>query len=243
MKHENNRRYSHKIWLLGALMLPLAGCGDVGTTGSAQLPTTLNIGISVNDSASAVTVTKTVTSATAGTAGTPAIPAVPGVDGQPGTPAVPAVPGTPGTPAKTTWTTSKAGAATFVFTSRPGSDAGYITSYRIVSDVINGQEMVNTPVTNPNQKLNIYVPSGYSCPTASAAQSCDAAATTSVLANGVPTEPLSIDFASPLSDVVIASNASAYRSTEIEFLGTSSRGKTFVIKTEVSSVGYKAGDE
>ncbi|GAA3998406.1 hypothetical protein GCM10022631_06510 [Deinococcus rubellus] len=26
MKHEKNRRYSHKIWLLGALMLPLVGC-------------------------------------------------------------------------------------------------------------------------------------------------------------------------------------------------------------------------
>ena len=205
--------WSQKIWLLGALMLPLAGCGSTGTTGTLDLPTDVNVGISVDDSASEVTVTKTVTAATATT------------------------------PAKTTWAVGNAGKVSFVFTSRPGSDASYITKYRLTSDIINGRETITNPAAQPPEFMNVYVPSGYTCATASQSQSCDATLVTTVQGNGVASAPYLINLAGGLSDIVKATNASVYRTTTIEFSGTTSRGKTFTINTIADSRAYKAGDE
>ncbi|AZI43349.1 hypothetical protein EHF33_11840 [Deinococcus psychrotolerans] len=253
MKQAGKKFGFQKVWLLGALALPLAGCGDVGTTGSIQLPTTLNVGIAVGDSTSTVIVTKTFTPATAGTPEIPAVPAVPGVGGQPGTPAVPAIPAKPGTVAKTVWTSSGAGPATFTFTSRPGSDAAYVTGFRLISDKFNGVEQVADPkdAAITQLKLNIYVPSGYTCPvvnpidptsTRSQTQSCDSSLITTVQGNGVSTSPLNLDFTTPLVDLVIASNASASRSSIIEFVGFTSRGKSFVFNANVAATAQKQGD-
>ena len=211
---------SQKIWLLGALLLPLTAC-NVGTTGSIPVPTDFNVGVDVGDSTSSVTVTKTVTAAT-NTA-----------------------------PAKTTWAVGNVGLATFAFTSRPGSDAGYVTHFRILSDIINGTETVTTPIDS-TLKLNIYVPSGYTCdvinpadPTKPRSQthSCDPVAPTSVQGNGATSIPLSLDFAGPLASTVVATNSSASRVTQVEFLGFTTRSKTFSIVTTVISAGIKSGDE
>ena len=210
--------WSQKIWLLGALMLPLAGCGDVGTTGSAALPSTFNVGVYVADAPSTVTVTKTVTDATA-TA-----------------------------PAKTTWAVGSAGPVEFTFRSRPGSDAGSITAFRITSDLINGRETVSTPVEKTG--LNIYVPSGFTCEpinpldpskTRTNTQSCIQTDPTTLQGNGVVTDPLLLNLVDGLSDVVIATNASVTRNTTVEFTGITARGKTFTLEATVYSRAIKTG--
>jgi len=237
MKHENNRRYSHKLWLLGALMLPLAGCGSTGTSGLASLTTHFSVGVSVNDGTSQITVTKEiVTPAVPGTPGTPAIP--PSADNPKGTPAVP---GTPGTPAVVKWSPGEGGVAKFVFTSRPGSDAGYITSYRLTSDIINGQETVDqdAPSAPSVQKMNLYIPSGYTCALVSATQACNVADAGTVPANGLASGEFSLDLSTGLASRVIATDGSVSRLTGIEFSGVTSRGENFAIKTQVNSIAIK----
>lgn len=245
--HTAPKRWNPKTWLLGALMLPLAGCGDVGTTGNIVIPTTLNVGVDVGDSTSTVTVTKAVTPAVAPEEAIPAVPATPT------TPAIPAVPAKPGTPEKIVWTSGTAGVASFVFTARPGSDAAYITGFRLTSDKVNGIEQVS----NPNDpkitqlKLNMYIPSGYTCPTinpvesngaGSKTQSCDASLVTTVLGNGASTAPLNINFAESLIDLVQFTNNSAYRDISIQFVGFTSRGKSFILDAKAVATAQKLGD-
>lgn len=233
MKHEVNRRYSHKIWLLGALMLPLAGC-NAGTTGSVPLPADFNVGVGVNDSLSVVTVTKTIIAPA-----TPGTPAVPPTDTTPGSPAV------PGTPEKTTFTASSLGPVSFVFSSRPASDAGYVTGYRIVSETVNGIEVLSAPGEVQSFKSNVYVPSGYVCPIVnpidpslvhSKTQSCDVGLATTMPGNGEESLSLSISFTGGLENVVASLNTSAYVQTEIEFVGVTSRSKSFALKARVNTV-------
>ena len=215
----STKHKKHSLWLLTALALPLTGCGDVGTTGSIVVPSTFNVGVFVSDAPSTVTVTKTVTDATA-TA-----------------------------PAKTTWAVGTAGTVEFTFGSRPGSDAGNITAFSITSDLINGRETVTTP--GEKTGLNIYMPSGYTCdlvnnldptsPNHSKTQSCIQTDPTTLQGNGVITDPLLLNLADGLSDLVIATNASVSRITTIEFTGFTARGKTFALKAQVYSRAIKTG--
>lgn len=233
MKQAGNKFGVQKVWLLGALLMPLSAC-NVGTTGTVPLPTDFNVGVGVNDSLSVVTVTKTVIAPA-----TPGTPAVPPTDTTPGTPAV------PGTPEKATFTASSLGPVSFVFSSRPSSDAGYVTGYRVISEMINGTETLSAPGEVQSFRSNVYVPSGYVCPivnpidpnsTRSQTQSCDVALTTTVPGNGVATLPLSLNFAGSLENVVASLKTSAYVQTEIEFLGVTSRSKSFAIKARVNTL-------
>ncbi|WP_293911803.1 hypothetical protein [Deinococcus sp.] len=233
---------SRQLWLLGALMMPLTAC-NVGTTGSIVVPTDFNVGVNVNDATSTVTVTKKVTPATAEK---PAVPA---------TGTTPAVPAVPGTPASVTYTPSGSGSASFTFGSRPGSDAGNVTGYRIVKDVINGVD-VTAKADSTVQKLNIYVQSGYTCDLINPVDpskpknpnaSCNPFESQPYpagpyLGPGTITTPLDINFTSGLVDLVIASDASVGRTTIIEFTGFTARGKTFAIQASVNSSAIRAGD-
>ncbi|MBB6016161.1 hypothetical protein ACFP9V_14330 [Deinococcus radiopugnans] len=132
---------------------------------------------------------------------------------------------------------------------RPGSDAAYITGWRLTAYTINGRAV---PVSGDVNKLDIYVPSGYTCPERASLpnyQSCqqytaDLQQRTDVQpANGLPISGLGINFAGGLVSTVKANLADASSSIDIEFFGQSSNGAPVSVKaTGISSQGYKAGD-
>lgn len=228
------KRLSAPLILLSGLALSACGSAPGQVSGSRA-----SVGLSASDGASFVTVTKTVTPATSGT------PAVPPSGDNPGTPAV------PGTPAKTSWATGEPGAVEFVFTSRPGSDAVHITGYRIVRDVINTADGTTEDTDGEAvNKLNIYVPSGWSCPERTNAESCAMFTPTGgqrsdvVPANGLPSVPYKLNLSGGLASLVIATNASVTRVTDIEFIGTSSNGQAVIVKADtIISRGIKTGDQ
>lgn len=221
--------------LLAGLALSACGSAPGQITGNNRV----SIGVDAGDAGSEVTVTKTFTP------GTPGTPAVPPSDANPGgTPAVPP------TPARTEWTTSEAGPVAFTFMTRPGSDAVYITGWRITRYDFNGR--VSTEVSSAN-KIDIYVPSGWTCPERQglpAYQSCQMYGTDGKLradvqpANGLPTSSLNLNFAGALVEEVRRTNTSAYSSIDIEFTGESSNGHPVVVKANnISSRAVKNGDQ
>lgn len=225
-----------KYALLLLAGLTLSACGSApGQVSGGRV----SLGVSADDSGSTVTVTRTVTPATPGT------PAKPPTEANPeGTPAV------PGTPEKITFSNTEPGSVNFTFMARPGSDAAYITGWRLTSYTINGRAI---PVSGDVNKLDIYVPSGYTCPEREASlpryQSCQQYTTDLQQrpevqpANGLPISGLSIGFASALVGEVQATLTGASSSVDIEFYGQSSNGAPVSVKaTGISSRAFKAGD-
>lgn len=154
------------------------------------------------------------------------------------------------TPAKTVWTAGNPGPVTFTFMTRPGSDAVYITGWRITRYDFNGR--VSTEVSN-SDKADIYVPSGWSCPERASLpnyQSCQMYTTDGRIrndvqpANGLPIGGFSLTFADDLIEEVQRTNAGAYSVVDIEFTGKSSNGHPVVVKaSNISNRAIKAGDE
>ena len=191
--------------------LLLAACGSSPAGNPDPTGTNLSIGAAADDSASRVTVTRSVTPATAGTPATPTTPAV------------------PGTPAVTKYVVGPAGAATFTFTSRPGSNAAYITSYKVVRASINGVDQGTGSVVV--FKNNTYVASGYSCiPALGSDQSCAFQDPTAKPANGVPSALISIGFASGLSELAKTINSNVVEDLDIEFYGVSSTNAPVTVR-------------
>ena len=191
--------------------LLLAACGSAPAGNPDPTGATLSIGASASDSASTVTVTRSVTPATAGTPATATSPAV------------------PGTPAVTKYAVGASGPVTFTFTTRPGSNAAYITSYKVVRASFNGKDQGSESVTP--FKNNIYVSSGYTCsPAPSSDQSCAFLDSTTKPANGVPSAPLSIDFAGGLVAQAEAGNTSVTGDFDIEFYGVSSSNAPVTVR-------------
>jgi hypothetical protein len=189
------------LFLLTPLLL--AACGSSPAGNPDPTGANLSVGAAADDSASSVTVTRTITPATAGTPATATTPAV------------------PGTPAVTKYTVGTSGPVTFTFVSRPGSNAAYITSYKVVRASINGVDQSSGSAIA--FKNNTYVASGYSCtPALGSDQSCAFQDPTSKPANGVPSAPISIAFAGGLAGVAQATNASVTEDFDIEFYGVSS---------------------
>lgn len=189
-------------------LVGLSGCGTIG--GSSRV----SIGVSSSDAGSQVTVTKTITSEKRDENGNVT------------------------TPASVTYGTSSAGPATFVFTSRPGSDAAYITGYRITRYEVNGEEV--TP-TSENTGMNVYVTSGYQCDERTNSFSCPVNGTNVTGANGLPSTTVSINFAGALIGLVTSTQAAAYSSVDLEFFGTSSNGAAFAIPVKgIDSEAYFA---
>ncbi len=155
------------------------------------------------------------------------------------------------TPAKEEWTIGDAGPVTFTFMTRPGSDAVYIRGYRIIRYDYNGN--VSTAISE-SRKLDIYVPSGYTCAerlagSLPAYQSCPqfnangSIKTDTVPANGLPITGLSIDFAGSLASEVRRTLASAYSTVDLEFFGDSSNGAPVSVTVKgIQSIAYKAGN-
>ncbi|WP_407539352.1 hypothetical protein Q0M94_14445 [Deinococcus radiomollis] len=191
--------------------LLLAACGSAPAGNPDPTGMNLSIGAAADDSASSVTVTRSITPATAGTPATPTSPAV------------------PGTPAVTKYAVGPAGPATFVFTSRPGSNAAYITSYKVVRASINGVDQGSGSVVV--FKNNTYVASGYSCsPALGPDQSCAFQDPTAKPANGVPSALISIGFSSGLSGLAKSINSNVVEDLDIEFYGVSSTNAPVTIR-------------
>lgn len=191
--------------------LLLAACGSSPAGNPDPNGTNLSIGAVAGDAASSVTVTRTVTPATAGTPATATTPAV------------------PGTPAVTKYAVGTSGPVTFTFTARPGSNAAYITSYKVVRASINGVDQGSGSVVV--LKFNTYVASGYSCsPALGSDQSCAFQDPTAKPANGVPSAPIALDFAIGLAPIAKATNASVSESFDIEFYGVSSTNAPVTIR-------------
>lgn len=170
----------------------------------------VSVGVAVDDSASSVTATKRVT------------------------------PATDTSPATVAWAVNAPGNVTFTFSTRPGSDAVYITGYRMVSDRFDG---LDSGAREPVSKLNMYVGSGYICAERTAVKSCSPTNGPMEPANGLTSAPLVLNFSAALAPMVIANNASVTRETAIEFLGQSSNGQAVTIPVSgVVSYGIKDGD-
>ena len=191
--------------------LLLAACGSAPAGNPDPNGTNLSIGAAADDSASSVTVTRSITPATVGT------------------PATPTTPGVPGTPAVTKYTVGNPGPVTFTFTARPGSNPAYITSYKVIRASINGVDQGSGSAVV--FKNNTYVASGYSCsPALGSDQSCAFLDPTAKPANGVPSAPIAINFAGGLVSVAQATNASVSESFDIEFYGVSSTNAPVTIR-------------
>ncbi|WP_425148067.1 hypothetical protein [Deinococcus sp.] len=193
-----------RLGLLACLTpLLLAACGSTPAGLPDQTGSSLSIGLAVDDSASDVRVTRTIT------------------------PAVPATATTPGVAGKTTYAIGTPGTINFVFTSRPGGNAAYITSYKVIRSSING---VNQTASDTPYKINIFVSAGYSCPGSVPAGACTLMTSGSVAANGTPSAPLVINFSGGLSGISVATNSSVVEDFDIEFYGTSSIGTPVTIR-------------
>ena len=121
-----------------------------------------------------------------------------------------------------TYSTSQGTPATFVFTSKPGSQAAYINSYTVTRYVVNGEDL--TTSASGKSGLNVYVPSGFTCPTASNTQSCDPTAATTSTGNGAPSQAISLDFTPGLSQRALAAQFSQNASIDLVFNGKSATG-------------------
>ncbi|WP_339096797.1 hypothetical protein ACINK0_08655 [Deinococcus sp. VB343] len=209
------------ISMLAAGLL-LSGCGSAPPQISGN--NRVSIGVSASDVASSVNVTRSYTPESVDEKGKV-------------------------TPAKTDWAVSEAGAVSFVFMARPGSDAAYITGYRILRYDYNGS--VSTTARESN-KLDIYVPSGYTCPERESLPSYQSCAmftadgsfkSDTVQANGQPTAPLTLNFANALVSEVKSTLRDAYSTVDLEFIGHSSNGHPVsVIVKGISSRAYKLGN-
>lgn len=205
--------------LLSGLVLSACGSAPGQLSGSR-----VSVGLDVGDANSKVTVTRTYTPEKVDDKGNV-------------------------TPASETWAIGDAGPVEFVFMSRPGSDAMYITGWRITRYDFNGR--VSNEVSEVN-KLDIYVPSGWTCPERASLpsyQSCPMFTTDGknrndvVPANGLPTSPLKLNFAGALVAEVQRTLASAYSQVDIDFTGYSSNNQPVVVKAKpVLSYAYKAGN-
>lgn len=206
-----------KLLALPMLALLIASCGSAPgqVTGNSRA----SVGISVDDTQSLEVATKTVT------------------------PAKPATETEPAVPEKVSWSIKAGGGVTFTFMARPGSDAVYLTGYRIVKDVMTTASGTTTSTTEGQvNKSDLYLTSGYSCATRTALNSCPFNGTDTVPANGVPGQ-LAIGLEGGLGDLVVATNASVSRVTDLEFYGTSSNGQSVTVKVNgVVSFGSKQGD-
>ena len=171
--------------------LLLAACGSAPAGNPDPTGANLSIGAAADDSASSVTVTRTITAATATS------------------------------PATVKYAVGPAGPATFVFTARPGSNAAYITSYKVVRASINGVDQGSGSAVA--FKNNTYVASGYSCtPALGSDQSCAFQDPTAKPTNGVPSALISIGFSSGLSGLAKSINSNVVEDLDIEFYGVSS---------------------
>ncbi|GAA5439308.1 hypothetical protein ACFQDE_00580 [Deinococcus caeni] len=173
----------------------------------------VSVGVSVDDSKSTEVATKTVT------------------------------PATETAPAKVSWAITPGGGVTFTFMTRPGSDAVYLTGYRIVKDVLSTANGTTTNTTRgPVSKGDLYLTSGYACTARSALNSCPFGGNDTVAANGVPGQ-LAISLEGGLGNLVVSTNSSVSRVTDLEFYGTSSNGQSVTVAVNgVVSFGSKQGD-
>ncbi|QFP76379.1 hypothetical protein DAAJ005_07865 [Deinococcus sp. AJ005] len=132
---------------------------------------------------------------------------------------------------------------------RPGSDAVYITGFRITRYNFNGRLLA---VSDDIKKLDIYVPSGYTCPERDSLpnyQSCQQITTDLKLrpevqpANGLPISGLSLGFAADLVSEVQRTLAGASSSVDLEFFGQSSNGASVVVSaTNIQSTAFREGN-
>lgn len=172
----------------------------------------VSIGVAVNDVDSAEIATKTVTAATATT------------------------------PQKVSWAITTGKGVTFTFMTRPGSDAVYITGYRVVSEKISTVSGTTTTSYGPFNKMDLYLTSGYDCSERTALRSCAINDANVVTTNGLPGQHV-IYLEGGLGDLVKSTDSSVSQVTNLEFIGTSSSGAPVsVVVDGVVSRGIRNGD-
>lgn len=201
--------------------LALSACGSAPPQISGN--GRVSIGVDADDAASRVDVTRSYTPATTDDKGNV-------------------------TPAKETWTVSEGGPATFTFMSRPGSDAAYIVGYRFLKYDYNGRDITSSRTV---EKLDLYVPSGYTCPERASLPSYHSCSqfntdgsmkSDAVPANGLPVQ-MAINLASALASEVQATRQNAASVVNLEFFGYSANNQPVsVIVKDVVSRAYKLGD-
>jgi hypothetical protein len=113
------------------------------------------------------------------------------------------------------------------FQARPGSQGAYIEGYEITSDVIDGEEVLDAPKVV--QGLNIFVPSGFTCPKQDTLQSCAPTDKDSQPANGVEIDKLGIDIANSLTGLAISQRSSVSRSVNFTFYGRTANYERFEV--------------
>ncbi|AFD26148.1 hypothetical protein DGo_CA2221 [Deinococcus gobiensis I-0] len=89
--------------------------------------------------------------------------------------------------------------------------------------------------------MNVYITSGYQCDERTSNFSCPVNGTNVTGANGLPSSTVSINLAGSLINLATTTEASAYSSADLEFLGHSSNGAPVTIPVKgVNSEAYFA---
>ncbi|CAM4111139.1 hypothetical protein [Deinococcus marmoris] len=152
-------------------------------------------------------------------------------------------PATKEAPEKVTWTVTPGKGVTFTFMTRPGSDAVYLTGYRVLSSKLTTRNGTTESKSGDINKMDLYLTSGYDCPTRTALNSCPFSAVDTVQANGLPAKS-SIYLEGGLGDLVVATNSGVALVTAIEFYGQSSNGQAVTVRADsIVSGGNKQGDD
>ena len=135
---------------------------------------------------------------------------------------------------KTTYAIDKAKPVEITFQTRPGSQGAYITGYRITRQALTTktgtQEQVSADSPVNNSGIGVFIPSGFNCPTASNAQSCEPTAKDSTPANGVISAAIFIDTANGLTSLARDTRSGVNISYDVTFYGFSATKQPFEIK-------------
>ncbi|WP_157465190.1 hypothetical protein [Deinococcus apachensis] len=176
--------------------------------------TRVSIGVAVDDSKSTETATKTIT------------------------------PATDTAPQKVSWTITSGSGVTFTFMTRPGSDAVYLTGYRILKETITtaAGTTVHENMSDVN-KMDLYLTSGYTCTARTALTSCPTSGSDTAPANGIPAQH-AIYLEGGLGGLARATDGDVSQVTSVEFYGISSNGQPVAVRADgVVSTGLRLGDE
>jgi len=200
----------NRTLLLLLLPLSLAACGSAPAGQPDLNASSVSIGVDVGDSGDTATVTRTT------------------------------IPATDTTPATVTYATTPGEGTRFVFTSRPGSHAAYITGFRILTTTVNGK-VTSTTTYDSGQKLNTYVQSGYYCTRVRVSLPDNQSSCVLYGAgvdpdafpnNGAPSNPVTLNFSDNLIAAAKAQNASQSQTTSIQFYGMDSIGHPVTINAD-----------
>lgn len=127
---------------------------------------------------------------------------------------------------KVTYTKESGKPVEFTFTSLPGSQAAYITGYRVDRYILNGKDLSQIPAELV-KKVTIYIPSGFTCPKPPAGNSCKLTDKDTYPGNVEAPTKFYLNTVDGLIALAAATNQSQSMTLDLTFFGTSATGDYF----------------